>query len=94
MVMKSKQISEHLNDLGSVFLVLRKHKLRLSTSNYSFDVSSGKFLGYMITHRGIKLNPDQIKVINDLHPPQNPKEVQKLMGITAALNRFISRLVD
>ena len=94
MVMKSKQVSEHLNDLGSVFLVLRKHKLRLSTSNYSFDVSSGKFLGYMITHRGIELNPDQIKVINDLHPPQNPKEVQKLMGITAALNRFISRLVD
>ena len=44
----------------------------------------------MVTHRGIEVNPDQIKAINNLQPPQNPKEVQKLTGMMAALNRFIS----
>ena len=48
----------------------------------------------MIIHCGIEVNPDQIKSINSLQPPRNPKEVQKLTGMTAALNRFISRLVD
>ena len=48
----------------------------------------------MVTHRGIEVNPDQIKAINNLQPPRNPKEVQKLTGMTAALNRFISRLAD
>ena len=48
----------------------------------------------MATHRGIEVNPDQIKAINDLKPPQNAKEVQKLTGMIIALNQFISRLAD
>ena len=94
MVVKSKVVFEHLEDLGSTFNVLRRHKLRLNASKCSFGVGSGKFLGYMVTHRGIEVNPDQIKAINDLKPPQNAKEVQKLTGIIATLNRFISRSTD
>ena len=48
----------------------------------------------MVTHRGIEVNPDQIKAINNLQSPRNPKEVQKLIGMVAALNRFISRSAD
>ena len=48
----------------------------------------------MVTHRGIEVNPDQIKSINDLKPPRNVKEVQKLTRMIAALNRFISRSAD
>ena len=51
-------------------------------------------MGYMVTHRGIEVNPDQIKDINNLQAPRNPKEVQKLTGMAAALNRFISRLAN
>ena len=58
MVFKSKLESEHINDLENTFKILRRHKLRLNTSKYSFGVGSGKFLGYMITHRGIEVNPD------------------------------------
>ena len=94
MVVKSKMVSEHLGDLGSTFNVLRKHKLRLNASKCSFGVGSGKFLGYMVTYRGIEVNPNQIKAINDLKPPRNAKEVQKLIGMIAALNRFISRPAD
>ena len=90
-VVKSKMVSEHLGDLGSTFGVLRKHKLLLNASKYSFGVGSGKFLDYMVTYRGIEVNPDQIKAIKDLKPPQNAKEVQKLTGMIAALNQFISR---
>ena len=48
----------------------------------------------MVTHKGIKFNPDQIKAINNLQTPRNPKEVQKLTGMVATLNRFISRSAD
>ena len=94
MVVKSKVVSEHVEDLTSIFEILRKHKLRLNASKCSFGVGSGRFLGYMVTHRGIEVNPKQIKVINDLQAPRNPKEVQKLTGMTAALNQFISRSVE
>ena len=91
MVVKSKAKSEHVNDLGNIFEILRKHKLRLNASKCSFGVGSGKFLGYMFTHHRIEVNPDQIKEINNLQSPRNPKEVQRLIGMTTALNRFISR---
>ena len=94
MVVKSKVVTEHLSDLKNVFKVLRRHKLRLNASKCSFGVSSGKILGYMVTHRGIEVKHDQIKAISDLQPPRNPKEVQKLTGMTATLNRFISRSAD
>ena len=93
-VVKSKVVFEPLGDLENIFEILRKHKLCLNASKCSFGVGSGKFLGYMITHRGIEVNPDQVKAINNLQPPQNSKEVQKLTGMTAALNLFISRLAD
>ena len=85
-VVKSKLVSEHVEDLTSIFEISRKHKLRLNTSKCSFGVGSGKFLGYMVTHRGIEVNLNQIKAINNLQPPRNLKEVQKLTGMMAALN--------
>ena len=75
MVVKSKVVSEHMGDLGDIFEILRRHKLRLNTFKCSFGVGSSKFLGYMVTHRGIEVNPNQVKAINSLQPLWNPKEV-------------------
>ena len=75
MVVKNKMVSKHLEDLQAIFEILRKYKLRLNASKCSFDIGLGKFLGYMVTHRGIEVNPDQIKAINNLRSPRNPKEV-------------------
>ena len=94
MVVKSKVMSDHVEDLRNIFEILKRHKLCLNASKYSFGVGSGKFLGYMVTHRGIEVNPDQIRAIKNLQPPRNPKEVQKLTGMTVTLNRFISRSAD
>ena len=58
MVVKSKVVSEHVGDLGNIFEILRKHKMHLNASKCSFGVGSGRFLGYMVTHRGIEVNPD------------------------------------
>ena len=66
MVVKSKAKSEHVNDLKNIFAILRKLKLRLNASKCSFGIGPGKFLSYMVRHRGIKVNPDQIKAINNL----------------------------
>ena len=89
-VVKSKVVSEHLRDLGDIFEILRRHKLHLNVSKCSFGVGSGKFLGYIVTHRGIEISPDQIRAVHNIQPPQNPKEVQKLNGMIVALNRFIT----
>ena len=94
MVVKSKVVSEHVRDLSNIFEILRRHKLRLNTSKCSFGVGLGKFLGNMVTHRRIEVSPDQIWAIHSMHPPRNPKEVQKFTNMIAALNRFISRSVD
>ena len=94
MLVKSKVKSDHVNDLENIFDILRMYKLRLNASKCSFGVESGKFLSYMVTHRVIKVNPNQIKAINNLQPPRNPKKVQRLIGMTTALNQFISWLAD
>ena len=58
MVVKSKMVSEHLGDLRIIFEIFRNYKLRLNAIKCSFGVGSGKFLGYMVTYRGIEANPD------------------------------------
>ena len=85
-MVKSKVEFEHIDDLENIFRILRKYKLHLNAAKCSFGIGSSKFLGYMVTHCGIEVDPNQIRVINDLQSPQNPKEVQKLTGMTAALN--------
>ena len=75
MVVKRKMVLKHLGDLRAIFEVLRNYKLCLNASKCSFGVGLGKFLGYMVIHRGIEVNPDHIKAINNLRSPRNPKKV-------------------
>ena len=70
MVVKSKMVSKHVGDFRVIFDILRKHKLHLNASKCSFGVGSGKFLGYMVTYRGIEVSLDQIKAIHNLQPSE------------------------
>ena len=94
MVVKSVDAGNHVKDLREVFDILRSYNMKLNPSKCSFAVSSGKFLGHMVTRRGIEASPEQIRAIFELTSPSNIKEVQKLTGRVAALNRFISRSSD
>ncbi|XP_030936622.1 uncharacterized protein LOC115961854 [Quercus lobata] len=76
----------HLDDLQETFDTLRQYHMKLKPSKCTFGVSSGKFLGFMVSHRGIEANPDKIQAILDMKPPQNTKEIQSLTRRVAALN--------
>uniref|UniRef100_A0A2N9I3E2 Integrase catalytic domain-containing protein n=1 Tax=Fagus sylvatica TaxID=28930 RepID=A0A2N9I3E2_FAGSY len=94
MLVKSKEEDGHLDDLRETFQTLRKYQMKLNPSKCAFGVYSGKFLGFMVSQRGIEANPDKIKAILEMQPPKNIKEVQRLTGRIAALNRFMSRSTD
>ena len=68
--------------------------MKLNPNKCAFGVLSGEFLGFMVSQRGIKANPDKIQAILDMEPPKNIKEVQSLTGQVAALNRFVSKTTD
>ena len=94
MLVKSLDERKHLDDLQETFNTLRQYNMKLNLSKCAFGVASGKFLGFMVSHRGIKANPEKIKAILDMKPPQNIKEVQSFTGRVAALNRFVSKATD
>ena len=68
--------------------------MKLNPTKCAFGVASGKFLGYVVTRRGIEANPDQIKSVLEIPSPSCQKDVMRLAGRIAALNRFISKSTD
>uniref|UniRef100_A0A2N9ICY4 Uncharacterized protein n=1 Tax=Fagus sylvatica TaxID=28930 RepID=A0A2N9ICY4_FAGSY len=94
MLVKTKDDMKHLEDLKETFETLRQYRMKLNPSKCVFGVSSGKFLGFMVSQRGIEANPDKIKAVLEMTPPRSTKEVQSLTGRVAALNRFVSRATD
>ena len=69
MVVKSMATEDHLTNLVETFQTLQKHHLKLNSSKCAFGVWSGKFLGYLVMHRGIEVNPDQIIALRNLRSP-------------------------
>ena len=68
--------------------------MRLNPSKCVFGVTAGKFLGFMVSQRGIEVNPEKVRAIMELEPPKTVKAVQSLNGKVAALNRFVSKATD
>jgi len=66
----------------------------LDPAKCAFGVSSGKFLGFMVSRRGIKANPEKVSAVLGMQSPQTTKQLQQLTGRIAASNRFISRSID
>ena len=75
MLVKSLDEEKHLDGLQETFDTLRRYNMKLNPSKCAFGVSSGKFLGFMVSHRGIKVNLDKIQAILNMEPPRNIKEV-------------------
>ena len=94
MLVKSRREEDHLADLKETFDTLRSFNMKLNPEKCAFGVTAGKFLGFMVSQRGIEANPDKIRAIIEMTPPRNVKEVQSLNGKIAALNRFVSRATD
>nr|CAN71502.1 hypothetical protein VITISV_021013 [Vitis vinifera] len=87
-VVKIKTREEHVLHLQEVFHLLRKYDMKLNPSKCAFGVSAGKFLGFMVSQRGIEVSPDQIKAVMETPPPRNKKELRFIARFTDELRPF------
>ena len=93
-MVKSKTRSEHTHHLEETFCLIKAYNMKLNPAKCAFGVSASKFLGFMVTQRGIEVNPDQIKAAMATFPLSSIKELQCLTSRLAALGRFITRFTD
>ena len=94
MLVKSVKAELHVNHLAKAFQVLKDYNMKLNPTKCAFEVSAGKFLGFIVNSRGIEANLDKIRVVLDMRSPSNTKEVQRLTGRIAVLSHFVSRSSD
>ena len=85
---------DHLDDLRETFNTLWSYNMKLNPNKCMFSVTAGKFLGFIVSQKGIEVNLEKIRAIVELEPPRTVKEVQSLNGKIAALNNFVSRAMD
>ncbi|XP_072089167.1 uncharacterized protein [Arachis hypogaea] len=77
------------DDLKVIMNTLRKHQMRLNPRKCAFGMEAGKFLGFMITQRGVEANPEKCRAVLEMTSPKNLKDIQKLTGRLTALSRFL-----
>jgi hypothetical protein len=90
-IVKTRESHTFIEDLEETFTNLRKVNIKLNPAKCAFGMPLGKLLGFLVSHRGIEANPDKVKAIEEMRPPRNLKEIQRLAGYMAALGRFITR---
>jgi len=90
MVVTSHEKGQHTADLEELFATISKYRLKLNPKKCVFGVEAGKFLGFMLTERGIEANPDKCATIIAMRSPTSVKEVLQLTGRMTALSRFVS----
>ena len=91
-VIKTRHVESLIDDLRLTFDNLRTYDIKLNPEKCVFGVPARKILGFIISNRGIKVNPAKIRSLSQLATPTDLKKIQKLTGCVAALSRFFSQL--
>jgi hypothetical protein len=94
LIVKSSDRANHVSDLAETFTNMRRAGLNLNPEKCVFGVTKGKILVCLISAKRIEANPDKIREIIEMEEPKTKKDIQKLNGRVAALNRFISRSAE
>ena len=94
MLVKSLHENDHLDNLRETFNTLHSYNMKLNPNKCAFGVTVGKFLGFMVSQRGIEVNSEKIRAIMELEPLKTVKEVQSPNSEIVALNRFVSKATD
>jgi hypothetical protein len=94
LIIKSANRANHVSDLAETFTNMRRAGLKLNPEKCVFGVTKGKILGCLISAKRIEANPDKIRAIREMEEPKTKKDIQKLNGWVAVLNRFISRSAE
>ncbi|XP_057501691.1 uncharacterized protein LOC130785526 [Actinidia eriantha] len=81
MLVNILKASDHVTRLEETFGILREHRMMLNPSKCIFDVSSEKFLSFLVTKRRIEANPDQIQALFAMNSPRYIHKVQQLIGL-------------
>ena len=92
LVVKSKKRMEHLQELRQVFKRLHRYQLKMNSMKCAFGVTSGKFLGFIVRHKGTEIDSSRIDAIQKMPEPQNIHDLKSLQGKLAYIRRFISNL--
>ena len=92
MIVKSKDHEGHIPTLRKFFEGIQFYKLRLNPKKCTFGVTSRKLLGFIVSQRGIEVNPDKIKAIVEMKPPKTEKEILEFLGRIQYISRFIAQL--
>ena len=92
MIAKSQTEEDHLEHLLKLFQRLRKYKLRLNSNKCTFGVRSGRLLGFIVSQKGIEVDPDKVKAIREMPAPKTEKQVRGFLGRLNYISRFISHL--
>ena len=79
-IVKSQRVEQHAKDLEQILDTLDSYKIKLNPDKCVFGVKAGKFLGFMISHRGIEANLEKIEAILSMKAPKTLNELQKLNG--------------
>jgi len=90
---KSKEEEDHVQVLRRLFERLRKYQIKLNPAKCSFGVKTGKLLGFIVSGRGIEVDPDKAKAIQEMSAPKTEKEVRSFLGRLNYIARFISQLI-
>ena len=93
-VVKSKTHAGHFQILEQVFERCRKYKLRINPMKCAFEVSAGKFLGFLVHHRGISVDPAKATTITTMKRPTTVKELKIFLGRVSYIRRFVPRLAS
>jgi hypothetical protein len=93
-IVKSIKQENHITNLPETFANFRKVGLKLNPEKCVFGVKKGKFIGCLMSTKGIEANPNKIEAILRMEPPKSRKGAQRLTGRLASLNRFVSRSVE
>ncbi|GKC59830.1 reverse transcriptase domain-containing protein [Tanacetum coccineum] len=94
LVIKSRTEDEVVRDIEETFKTLRKINMKLNPKKCTFGVEEGMFLGYQVNTKGIKICPDKVDAVLSLQSPKCLKDVQKLNGKLASLNRFLAKSAE
>ncbi|XP_058772888.1 uncharacterized protein LOC131646985, partial [Vicia villosa] len=92
MIAKSSTEEEHIEYLLKLFQRLRKYQLRLNPNKCTFGVRSGKLLGFIVSQRGIEVDPDKVRAIQEMPAPKTEKQVRRFLGRLNYISRFISQM--
>jgi len=92
MIVKSGTEEEHVEYLLKMFQRLRKYKLRLNPNKCTFGVRSGKLLGFIVSQKGIEVDPDKVRAIREMPAPKTEKQVRGFLGRLNYISRFISHM--